>query len=184
MQQRVIGAKQARRGQRGSSAPSPRGRVSASTGSASTGSAGSELRAAVLALTQLSRDRAQPAPCVAQRQPGPLGEVTLAGGRVSREEPACQLGQRRVTVEGTGPEPGGRRAEPVADPDERVLAAGHRPADDQAADRRARESVHERLALRPDPGRGDHVAELGAGERAVRGESRVDELHRFLSVVG
>jgi len=103
---------------------------------------------------------------------------------VTGEIPPGQLGQRRVTVEPGRPERYRRPAEPVADADERVVPADHRPADDQAARRRPGQQVDQRLALGAAAGRGHALRELGAGERSVRGERRVDQPDRLVGIAG
>ena len=77
----------------GSKEPSRRG---GGSGAGATG----EVDEAVGALVELGGDRGQAGAGVAQRQPGPAGEVAVARRAVAGEVAPRQLGQRRLAVRG------------------------------------------------------------------------------------
>lgn len=131
----------------------------------------------VRALVEVGSDRGQPAADVAQRQPGPAGEVAVGGGTVPGEVATGEPGERDVAVDRRGGTP-----EPVADEDERMLAAHHRPADGDPAQSGQPEDVHEGLPRHRDPGRPDPLAQLRPGQRPDVGQRPLD--HRDAALGG
>ena len=108
---------------------------------------------------------------VAERQPGPLREVSVLGGAVAGEIAASELGERALPVDPR------LRTEPVAHERVRVLPADHRPSHDQPAQRREHQDVDECLALRRDAGAVEAVAELDPRQRPVVRDRTRDGLH-------
>ena len=132
----------------------------------------------VVALDQLGCDRLQSGTDVAQWQPGPPCEIALVGRSVSAQVTTGQLGQGQLAVDPR------RLAQPIAHERVGVIAPAHRAAHGQPARGGEPEQVDQRLALRADTARGDALAQLLAGERALVGEAMLDDLHGTFGGVG
>ena len=164
----------------GSNAPSSRGGGStASAGSAAERGSRPRGRPARRGAGRAARRwRRSPRRTLALRQTGPLGQVPLGRRPVAAQVAHRQLGQRGLAVE-----PGRRRARASRAPARtpaRVPTIGPRTTRPRSVAQQ--QQVDHRLALDPDPGRGDALAQLGPGQRPVALERALDRGHRALGV--
>ena len=112
-------------------------------------------------LAQLGGDPLEAEPAVAQRQPGPAGEVALRGGAVGADVAAGELGERvlaRAALE---------LAEPVAGRHQAGLPAAVGAEAESALDRRQHPEVDLDLLGGVEAGLGEPRRELGPGQRSI-----------------
>ena len=117
-----------------------------------------------------------PARASRSRSPAQRARSRSSAGAVAAEIPPGELRECLVPVDGR------RLPEPVACEDVCVRATDHRPADDEAAEGREHEQVHQGLAMRGHVSPGDALAEQLARQRALVRERPLDRANAALGL--